>query len=192
MDLSGCPRRRVLLVLVSLVGVALVLGQDGGGDLKEEGKGEGEGERWGRPQEEDLWARRYDGVFSCPCGANNCSVGANNKEGVSGPEVISSTCYLPSTDPGAPENDNATLPVHSNIYKNETALATDYCRLSPNHALCRYSVDEAGPACVKPLKIGLSAARRKTPSGSTTNCGRAWRRERSGVGGPDPNPRRRI
>ncbi|XP_047471605.1 uncharacterized protein LOC125027025 [Penaeus chinensis] len=150
MDLSGRPLKRILPVLVSLVGVVLAVAQDGGRALKEEEregeKDTGEGERWVRTLEEGMWPRRYDGVFSCPCGSNDCFVDSDDKTGVSGPEVISSTCYLPSTDPGTTESASGS---HSDIYKNETGFATEYCSFSPNHALCRYSVDKTGPACVK-------------------------------------------
>ncbi|XP_037794543.1 CRISP/Allergen/PR-1-like, partial [Penaeus monodon] len=145
MDLSRRPLKRVLLALLSLAGVVLAVAQDGGRTLqeeeREEEKGKVEGEQWVRPLKEGMWPRRYDGVFSCPCGSNDCFVGSGDKGGVSGPEIISSTCFLPSTDPGRTESGN--------IYKNETGFATEYCSFSPNHALCRYSVDKTGPACVK-------------------------------------------
>ncbi|XP_042889295.1 venom allergen 5-like [Penaeus japonicus] len=155
MGLFGCPWSRVLY-LVLAGGVALALMQDGGGTLKEEEGRTGDVGRRRVPLQER--PRRFDGVFPCPCSANNCLVDSNDKNDAVGQEVISSACYLPSTDPGKNENNNnSTEATHGNINGNETALATDYCSFSPNHALCRYSADKAGPKCVKPLKIGLSA-----------------------------------
>ncbi|XP_068225153.1 uncharacterized protein [Palaemon carinicauda] len=96
--------------------------------------------------------RNFDGVFSCPCGPDACVKAPSSlysQQSYLPFTEFSSTCFLPGDTRDA-------------FISNDTlALQTDYCSLTRQHTLCRYSSDTAGPRCKKPLALGIHPPQRE-------------------------------